>query len=387
MTATANNYLDKYELINSMNESVKKVHTITSNNSDTFYDKYEFKINANYERNKLFDGFGEYVNYISPILAKSIIKSMYSTIYKVKDKELSTDEKTVYKWIVGANYESTKKIIDSNYTDSMYFDIVGEISLYLCENVSNIDILVCGSWENIKFMYSFDNDIFLSIYKQVRKYLYKNSQRQINKEYNVMILDCDGENYEIDARVNSKDFIAYTYNEIEKTHINILDILDNIAIYCYYAINENERKKYKFETIKKVLLSLAKGETFKQSGLSNNSYWKYKKMIISCFDKSTFNKLYNQIIANTENDKYYSANNNHNYITISDNIIEWTDTKYCKNAIIDSKDIYKNSPYKTTYNDIMLALSTMTDKALNDIEYSQPLTSEFCKRAMNCIEK
>ena len=100
MTATANNYLDKYELINSMNESVKKVHTITSNNSDTFYDKYEFKINANYERNKLFDGFGEYVNYISPILAKSIIKSMYSTIYKVKDKELSTDEKTVYKWIV-----------------------------------------------------------------------------------------------------------------------------------------------------------------------------------------------------------------------------------------------------------------------------------------------
>lgn len=378
MATTANNYQNKYELINSMNETIKKVHTITSNNSDTYYNKYEFKISVNYERNKLFDGFGEYVNYISPILAKSIIKSMYSTIYKVKDKESSTDEKTVYKWIVGTNYESTKKIIDSGYTDTMYFDIIGEISLYLCENVSNIDILVCGSWENIKFMYSFDNEIFLAIYKQVRKYLYKNSQRQINKEYNVMVLDCDGENYEIDTRVNSKDFITYTYNEIEKTHTDILDILDNIAIYCYYSIDENERRKYKFETIKKVLLSLAKGETFKQSGLSNNSYWKYKKMLISCFDKSTFNKLYNQIIANTENDKYYSANNNHNYMIISDNIVEWNDAKYCKNAIIDTKEVYKNSPYKTTIYDLECALVTYNDNAIN--KYSESLPQEVFEK-------
>lgn len=357
---TTNNYLSNYELIEQLNNTIKSKHSIISKACDTYYNKYQFKVKEEYQKHKLFDSFGDYVNYISPILAKSIIKSMYSTLYKKVDKELSTNEHIVYKYIHGVNYESTKKIIDSGYTDSMYFDIVGEISLYLCEHENNIDIVVLGTWESIKFIYSFSNEMFLDIYKVVRKYLYNNSQKQINKEYSIMCLDTDGENYIIDTLVNSKDYKNYQYNEINEHYLYMVEVVIN-NIVCY--VQSKKSKKLKVDILKTVLYGLASGKTARETNIAHNTYFKYKKAIIDCFEKSDFNKFYNQIVIdNMVID--YSDNTPHNTMCI-----DLTNSNYPN--IFNSDNNYEYMKYTDVFENLQYILGgkrLIALKKSNDIK-------------------
>ena len=341
-TATGNN------VVSIPKTSVKYSHIASHEEKMTLYCQL-FNNSKNYAI--ACTSIDNYIMESSQILAKIIIYSMYCTMFKKIDYENSTEEETVYTFIPGHNYDSAKQIVDSGYTDNMYFDIVGEISLYLCEHMEQINRgKMCIDW-NINpltwcfvdncimgYEYSISNDTFLAIYKVVRKYLYNNSQKQYNKECGVMMesYDNNGNYYEVNANINTKDYIAYTYNEIDKKYHDIIEpIINNIVCFIvgFYG------KEYKVDTLRKVLYSMAKGETMKDNsyGISRNTYSKYKKAIINTFNcNEKFTKLYHNMVMDIDID---SIDNDyeiiHDYIVPTGIYLQFTDDNYCKNSIMD----------------------------------------------------
>lgn len=393
---STNKSIDTLTLANSLHEVTGKMHGINStakNNhimshetkqvlyNDLFSDRHNYSVVAS--------DIGDYINKSSNTLAKVIVYSMYCTMYKVIDRELSNEKKIIYKWLSGINYDSAKKIIDSGYTDCMFYDIVGEIALYLSSNMDKIsrDKMVIDwhindcdscfdSCYSFGYSYSISNETFLDIYKVVRKYLYNNSQRQINKEYCIIELETGDSNtpyYEVNARVNSKDYINYLYNEfnnitlsfdgenmnVEKCiHEDIERIIDNIAIYVYHGIN-SDKSKYKIDTIKDVLYSLAKGETMVNNsyGLNRNTYSKYKKAIVDGFSKNDFIKAYYRAIDTVETSDYLHGDSNYNHN-------EYFDID--KPVITAYYDIETHNKKQRVYNELFSAIDNTCIKPIND---------------------
>lgn len=386
------------------------------------------------------ENVSDYINSQSPILASIIIYSMYTTMYKAIDKENSTDEKIVYNYMPGINYESCKKIVESGYTDNMYYELSSEVALYLCENIERIEQgHMCIDWHitdstntcfdtcfTMKYSYSISRDFFLEIYKVIRKYLYNNMQKQCNKECAIMELETGDSNtpyYEVIKPVDNKDYINYMYNEFNNINISydsenglliekciredITKILDNIAVYVWYGIAENDRKKYNFDTLKNVLYELAKGTRFVDiKCVSRNTVTKYKKAILNSFSKDSFIKFYKKTYDTVINENYYHADNkkNHYDTLFIDNMrniyhsfdgenhilkkgflheyIPFTDDNYCKDATIkDSVDVLAkkargNKAICEDKNAYMLALVNMIDNNINngcgcDIDYTR----------------
>ena len=385
------------------------------------------------------ENMSAYIDKSSQILAQKIIYSMYTTMYKIIDRELSTGEKIIYKWLPGINYNSCEKIVNSGYTDSMYFEIVGEIALYMCENMDRItrDKMVID-WHvtdstntcfdtcfTIGYSYYLKRDFFLDIYKVVRKYLYNNMQKQSDKECSVMMVetgDSDTPYYEVIKAVNSKDYINYMYNEFDNSYMSfdgenhyfqwcemqeIEKILDNVTVYVWYGMNEDDRKKYNFDTLKTVLYELAKGTNLKDiTSVSRNTAGKYKKAIMTAFNKDSFIKFYRYSIEQIEKVSYFEndKNINHYGTLYIDNMrdiyssfdgenhilkkgflheyIPFTDNNYCKNATIENsvdvlaKKARGNKAICEDKNAYMLALVNMIDNNINngcgcDIDYTR----------------
>lgn len=379
------------ELAKSLHDTTGKKHTIKTTTgyiashetNQVLYNEL-FSDKGNYSVDAL--NMGDYINKASATLAKNIIYSMYCTMFRKIDRENSTDENIVYTWCPGINHDSAKKIVDSGYTDTMYYDIVGEIALYLCENT---DLITRGKmvidWHindnnscfdscfKLAYCYSISRDTYIAIYKVVRKYLYNNSQKQINKEFAVMELETDGVYYEVSARVNSKDYATYLYNEFNNITLSfdgetmnvekcinedIERIIDNVAIYVYHGINSN-KSKYKIDTIKDVLYSLAKGETMVNNsyGLNRNTYSKYKKAIVDSFSKNDFIKAYYHAVDTVETSDYLHGDSNYNHYEFFD---------IDKPVITAYYDTELHNKKQRVYNELFGAINDTCIKSIND---------------------
>lgn len=284
------------------NESIKKTYSIKSikkplMDTTTLYHEIEKKELCNLFNN-LYKNFDNAIMDTSKKLAVSIINSMYRTMYKVIDKESSTEDNIVYKWIHGVNYMSCKKIVESGFTDSIFEDIVQTIALYLCENIDTLDYI---NYNNEVYMSI--KEVYLDVYKVVRKYLYNNMQKQDNKERCIMMLEVsDGLYYEVDSLVNSHDFKKWSYEEMQKDNVNIDLIINNICDFVMVYTLENLKR----DIVLTVLYSLASGETSKECKLANNTYFKYKKAILECCDNVVkldykVSDFYKDTTATTEN--------------------------------------------------------------------------------------
>lgn len=273
---------DRMQLVITTNEMI-----------ETSYTKTVIKETVNESYKSVVD----YLNNSYVGITCGIIKSMYNFIRVINNNTIK----------LSVCYEACKNIVNNHYiNDPIFEDLCQETYIFLFENMGRIvlDETHENSYNNLYFSLKY---IWLDTYKNLRKYLYNQSQKQLNKNtsYESIFIDSGipqehEKSYTLDNNIRvetivstrSNDYKKYSFETLELNY-NVDKLLSNIFIFLYN--NDSDYKPFMKSKIGCVFYGLASGMTLKEVSqefnISINSVTKYKKMLVSAWENYKNNRF------------------------------------------------------------------------------------------------
>ena len=271
------------------NKALETLHNIKSNNSDTYFNKYEFKTIKNYDVNKAF---------ITPV---SFCENSYKLVTICIVKSMYTSNKTM-------NYTGVKSIVESGYNDNIIEDLQQVCFITMYENTKRLintntsykitfkelfqKHINCVYWDSKTNRFVKDlkypcDTIWLACYRAISRYLYNNVTKHDNKK--IMNL-YDTDNKEQDYIIDS---VAFKQNIINSMSLDVQENINRVCNNILEYIGATE-KQHIYNKCVAVMNELKKGITQQQIavnlGYSRQSVAKYQNIIVCAYN--TLNKKY-----------------------------------------------------------------------------------------------